>query len=203
MTNIIDIIDHLAAITPDSKADTLRRRRPVTKEHVQKSFLALFSPSDINEVSLSERFAVATFAVSLHGEENIAAFYGDKLAGFDNGPSLLSTVKALSSLNRAIGPYGNYPAGPLSAENTEGPTFTPGEGDRAVLGQRLTAALEHAHLLVLRPRDATPAALQKLLSAGWSTTGIVTLSQLVSFLAFQIRIVAGLKTLAAADGNLA
>jgi uncharacterized protein YciW len=59
--------------------------------------------------------------------------------------------------------------------------------------------LQHAHLLVFHPRDASPAALQKLLDAGWSATDIVTLSQLVSFLTFQIRVVAGLRTLAAAS----
>jgi CMD domain protein len=64
---------------------------------------------------------------------------------------------------------------------------------------RLAAALEHAHLLIFHPRDASPAALQKLLDAGWSTTDIVTLSQLVSFLSFQIRVVAGLRALAGAS----
>ena len=39
-------------------------------------------------------------------------------------------------------------------------------------------------------------ALQALLDAGWSTTDIVTLSQLVAFLSFQIRVVAGLRVLA-------
>jgi uncharacterized protein YciW len=56
-------------------------------------------------------------------------------------------------------------------------------------------------LLVFRPRDASPAALQSLLDAGWSTTGIVTLSQLVAFLSFQIRVVAGLRALAAAPAK--
>jgi uncharacterized protein YciW len=67
-----------------------------------------------------------------------------------------------------------------------------------VLG-RLDAALVHAHLLVFRPRDASSAALQALLNAGWSTDDIVTLSQLVAFLSFQIRVVTGLSALAAAD----
>ena len=53
------------------------------------------------------------------------------------------------------------------------------------------------HLLVFHPRDAAPAALQAMLDAGWSTTAIVTLSQIVAFLSFQIRVVAGLRTLAA------
>jgi uncharacterized protein YciW len=52
-------------------------------------------------------------------------------------------------------------------------------------------------MLVLHPRDAAPPSLQILLDAGWSTTDIVTLSQLVSFLSFQIRVVAGLKAMIA------
>jgi uncharacterized protein YciW len=47
-------------------------------------------------------------------------------------------------------------------------------------------------MLVYHPRDARPATLEAMLDAGWSTTDVVTLSQLVSFLAFQIRVVAGL-----------
>jgi uncharacterized protein YciW len=41
-----------------------------------------------------------------------------------------------------------------------------------------------------------PPALRALLDAGWSTTDIVTLSQLVAFLSFQIRVAAGLRALA-------
>ena len=66
---------------------------------------------------------------------------------------------------------------------------------RASLGERLAEALEHAHLLVFRPRESSPAALVALADAGWSTDGIVTLSQLVSFLAFQLRVAAGLRLL--------
>ena len=198
MTDTIDIIDHLAGIAPQTRGDALRTRRPVTREHAQKSWRALFTPADAGAVSLPERFAVATFVAALHGTPQIAAFYGQRLAEAEDGPALLSTVKGLAELHAAEGPYGRYPAGPLSTEASEGPVLVIGEADRAVLGDRLAAALEHAHLLVYRPREASPAALQALLSAGWSTTGIVTLSQLVSFLAFQIRVVAGLKTLAAA-----
>ena len=49
---------------------------------------------------------------------------------------------------------------------------------------------------MFHPRDAAPAALQTLLNAGWSTTDIVTLSQIAAFLSFQIRVVAGLRVLA-------
>jgi len=64
------------------------------------------------------------------------------------------------------------------------------------LGRRLTAAFEHTHMLVFHPRDAAAPSLQSLLDAGWSTTDVVTISQLVSFLAYQIRVVAGLTVLA-------
>jgi uncharacterized protein YciW len=41
-----------------------------------------------------------------------------------------------------------------------------------------------------------------LLDAGWTTSGIVTLSQLVAFLAFQIRVVTGLKALTASSAAI-
>ena len=69
--------------------------------------------------------------------------------------------------------------------------------ERHTLGPRLSAAFGHVHMLVMHPRDAAPPSLQELLDAGWSTTDIVTLSQLVSFLSFQIRVVAGLKAMSA------
>jgi len=47
----------------------------------------------------------------------------------------------------------------------------------------------------------TAAALQALLDAGWSNTAIVTLSQLIAFLAFQVRATAGLRTLGASLGH--
>ena len=54
------------------------------------------------------------------------------------------------------------------------------------------------YLLVFHPRDAAPATLEALLDAGWSTTEIVTLSQIIAFLSFQIRVAAGLRVLATA-----
>src|SRR5205823_14901388 len=96
----------------------------------------------------------------------------------------------------ASGPYGTYPAGPMSHEDTACPVYRVGAATRGVLCPRLSAAFEHVHMLVFHPRDAAPASLQALLDAGWSTTDIVTLSQIVAFLSFQIRVVAGLRTLA-------
>jgi uncharacterized protein YciW len=43
--------------------------------------------------------------------------------------------------------------------------------------------------------------MQALLDTGWSSTAVVTLSQLVAFLSFQLRTVAGLRTLGATFGH--
>ncbi|MFB9951914.1 CMD domain protein [Rhizobium puerariae] len=201
--SIPDIIDHLAGITPGSKGAALRARRPVTKEGAQASWLALFAPADASQFPLAGRFAVATFVATLHGQPEIAAFYAGELEGKENGAALLAAVKAAAAYGKAKGPYGRYPAGPLShedqaQEDQDDPAFAVQAAEKAVLGARLSAALEHAHLLIFHLRDADPQALAGLIGAGWSTTGIVTLSQLVSFLTFQIRVIAGLRTLTAA-----
>ena len=85
--------------------------------------------------------------------------------------------------------------GPLSAEDEPGPVFAAQESSLAALGPRLAAALAHVHMLLLHVRDAAPSHLRALEAAGWSATGIVTLSQLVSFLSFQLRVAAGLRAL--------
>lgn len=197
MSEPIDIIDHLAGLQPGSKGERLRARRPVTKEGAEASYRALFSPADASQVSRAERFAVAAFVAGLHAQPEIAGFYETRLkqAG---GESLTLALSAAVVKGAASGPFGDYPQGPLSKENTQGKVFTVAQVERAALGARLAAALEHAHLLVFHPRDASPQALGRLLEAGWSTDGAVTLSQLVAFLSFQIRVVAGLKVLNAA-----
>ena len=80
----------------------------------------------------------------------------------------------------------------------------PGAEVADALGERLAAALAHAHLLVFRPREAAAAGPRARCSmrAG-ATDGIVTLSQLVAFLAFQQRVVAGLRVLAACRASTA
>ncbi|MCH3835821.1 CMD domain protein, partial [Campylobacter jejuni] len=65
----------------------------------------------------------------------------------------------------------------------------------AALGTRLAAAFDWAHLLAFHPKDASPQAIGHLDAAGWSATDIISLSQLVAFLAFQLRVVHGLRVL--------
>jgi len=191
-----DVIDQLAAIAPGSQLDAIRARRQVARDHAQKSYLALFEPADFAGVPARERLAVAVFIAGLHAEPSTRDFYSAKLAAADN--LLAAAVEVEIARGRTQGPYGTYPAGPLSNEDRTGPIYRVSDDGRRSLGARLAAAFEHVHLLVFRPRDAKPAALQALLDASWATNDIVTLSQLVAFLAFQIRAVGGLRALAAA-----
>jgi CMD domain protein len=191
-----DVIDTLVGTAAGSPLDAVRTRRPEARAHAQATYRALFAPAAAGGVSLPERFAVATFVAGLHVVEAVPAFYAEGLAATGASTALREAVDAAIAEARARGPYGSYPTGPLSREDTAGPLFRVGAGARRALGPRLAAAFEHVHLLVFHPRDAAPGALQALLDAGWSTTDIVTLSQIVAFLSFQIRVVAGLRTLA-------
>ncbi|WFU28846.1 CMD domain protein [Bradyrhizobium sp. CB1717] len=194
-----DIIDTLAGIEPGSTLDAIRARRLQARENAQKSYLSLFEPIDAGDFSLTERAAVAAFVTGLHGESPVAAFYREKLAANADGTALVEAIKSEIARGRTSGPYGAFPAGPLSDENKTGLIYRVSAERKPQLGTRLVAALEHAHLLVFRPRDAASADMKALLAAGWSTTGIVTFSQLVAFLSFQVRVVSGLRTLAAAS----
>jgi CMD domain protein len=188
-----DIIDLLAGIAPGSSLDTIRERRLQARENAQKSYLALFEPADFGAFAAAERHAVAAFVAGVHGEANVANFYLNKL----DRPALVEALKAEIVQAKTSGPYGAFPAGPLSVENESGLIYRVAGDRKAILDAKLAASLEHAHLLVFRPRDAVANDLKALLDAGWSTTAIVTLSQLVAFLSFQVRAVAGLRVLGA------
>jgi CMD domain protein len=191
-----DVIDTLVKIEPGSPLDAIRDRRPEARNQAQASYRALFAPEIAGEVTATERFAVAAFVTGLHGNAETASFYAAGLAASGAPPELRRAIDTAVAAAKGQGPYGAYPAGPLSREDTTGPTYRVAAETRAGLGSRLAAAFDHMHLLVFHPRDAAPAALQALLDAGWSTTDIVTLSQITAFLSFQIRVVAGLRALA-------
>jgi CMD domain protein len=191
-----DVIDLLSGIEKGSPLDGLRAQRQAARENAQKSYQALFAPTSLGSVSAKERHAVAAYVAGLHRDAGTLAFYMDGLGAQNASRSVVEAIMAEIAHGAAEGPFGRYPRGPLAKEDKAGLVGRISEANRRTLGARLSAALEHAHLLVFHPRDASPAALQVLLDAGWTTTEIVTLSQLVAFVSFQIRVVAGLRILA-------
>lgn len=198
MTTTTDVLDELAGVRADGPVDALRRRRPVTREQLQASFDALFSPVDDAHLGLEERALVAAFATRLTADDTTAAWYA-RHAVESAGAEQSALVIAEAVTAAASGPYGSYREEGLQAESTDGPRYAPAPEVASELGVRLTAALAHAHLLTFRPREADDAALRALRDAGWSADGIVALSQLVAFLAFQQRVASGLRVLADTD----
>src|SRR5664279_2349670 len=75
-----DVIDMLAGLEPDSPLALIRDRKPVTRQNAQASYRALFEPADTGDVSVQERFALATFIAGLHAQDKTAAFYGAGLS---------------------------------------------------------------------------------------------------------------------------
>ncbi|MGB3290571.1 MAG: CMD domain protein [Burkholderiaceae bacterium] len=64
---------------------------------------------------------------------------------------------------------------------------------------RLRAMLIFTRKLILKPIEGDKAALEQLRDAGMATADIVTLAQLVAFLSYQIRLVAGLAAMKALE----
>lgn len=68
---------------------------------------------------------------------------------------------------------------------------------------QLAAVLEFTRKLIEKPVEGDEAALKTLPAAGVSTPAVVTLSQLIAFLSYQMRLVAGLVAMKAAEGQSA
>lgn len=181
-----DVIDLLAGIAPGSPLDTIRARRPEARVNAQRSFAALLEPATPGAFPLVDRYVVAAFVAGLHGFDRATAFYADLLAD-EADAAVLEALHRSVAQAAAAGPAGSYREPGLAAESTVAAVWTPEASEADVFGARLTAALVHAHLLVLRPREASPDAVRALVDAGWDADGIVTLSQLVAFLSFQLR----------------
>ncbi|WP_421083029.1 alkylhydroperoxidase domain protein [Rothia nasimurium] len=155
-----------------------RSLRQQAVENAQFSFEALL------EGELPERYAVAAFVAGLHRSPAVN-FYLDLLE--DETPELVGLLHQLlaTALETA-------PSGP--AAKGEGAAFSSRQSIDASVPDRLAAALDYAHFAVFRPADASPEYVQPLARV-FDADEIVTLAQLVGFLAFQLRVVQGLSVL--------
>ncbi|MEX3517086.1 alkylhydroperoxidase domain protein [Corynebacterium camporealensis] len=174
---MMDIINHLST-APQDILD-LRARRADAQENAQASFSALLEPENPGTFTYTERYAVAAFIAGITQDTRAYEFYAELLSD----DSSLNLQPAITR-GRIAGPY----------HDGEFVTFS-------VLdyGERLAAAFDFAHLLIFHPKDATPGAIGHLQEAGWSDDDIVSLAQLISFLAFQLRVIHGLNVLGGAE----
>jgi CMD domain protein len=189
-----DLIDDIVGIQPGTALDDLRAKRPVARSDAQATYDGLITaPADLERASAAERAAIGYWVAALSHADGLAAHYRGLIDGLD-GDARRAVDAALPSAT-TTGPYGVYAAGPLSVEDEDGLRWAAPADLRDAVGARLAAALEHAHLLTYRPRESSADALQALLDAGWTTDGVVTVSQLVAFTHFQLRVIAGLTVL--------
>jgi uncharacterized protein YciW len=63
---------------------------------------------------------------------------------------------------------------------------------------RMAAILRHVDLVTLTPRDATKDDIATLTHAGVGPADIVRLSQVIAFVSYQVRVIAGLRLVGAA-----
>src|SRR5262245_26746104 len=129
-----DVIDTLAGIESGSALDAIRAQRPQARVHAQASYESLFRPLSEADASKVERFAIACFVAGLHGQPDIVAFYA---RGLGADARLPAAVGAAAAAARTQGPYGQYPKGPLTAEDKAGPLHRIAEPTRSALGARL------------------------------------------------------------------
>ncbi|WP_106850409.1 CMD domain protein [Blastococcus sp. Marseille-P5729] len=189
-----DVIDRLAGIDSGTSLDVLRRSRPVRRDEIQAGYDALFEPANAGEIPLVERFAVAAFVADLqdHGGSTSSHYLAELV-----DERLRERIRSLAVGARQRGPWGEYREPGLQDENEPGEWFVVPDDDRRQLGERLSAVLEHAHFVVLHPRDARPEVLSRLTAAGWGRRSVVTWSQLIAYVSFQVRVVEGLRVLRA------
>ncbi|MDN6198787.1 MULTISPECIES: alkylhydroperoxidase domain protein [Corynebacterium] len=172
-----DIINQLAQAGPDIEA--LRAARADARSNAQASFKALLEPENPGPFSYGERYAVAAFSAGVSQSSQAAEFYLDLLAD-ETSPQVVDAVRRAIEHGVSSGPYKHGSFLVFSA---------------ADVGERLAAAFDWAHLLIFHPKDASPAAIGHLYSAGWAEDDTVSLSQLVAFLSFQLRVIHALSVL--------
>jgi CMD domain protein len=191
-----DVLDRALGVQPGDRLDLLRSARAETRRNAQLSYEAIFEPAVPNGVSVTERFALAVVISRWHGRTPLSAHYEDEFTRREPQPEMIQALNDIVGAGEATGPYGEYREEGLAAESVPGLRFEVPASARDLLGDELSALIEHVHMLVFRPREASAAALQRLLDEGWTSTDIVCVSQLVAFLAFQIRYANGLAVLA-------
>jgi len=153
-----------------------------------------------------------THAVRHQRNKVVAATQGSYEALFEpelSGSPLVERLLVADAIARSAGSdalHAHYRArldalAPLSPAQQAAADGAPIES----LGQdpRLQAVLTFARTLTEHPVEGDREALLKLPAAGLSTPAVVALAQLIAFVAYQVRVVAGLRALAELGGDSA
>lgn len=160
-----DVVNAILGVDDTSPIVALRNQKPTLVAELQDYYDALFHPSEESAAALS-----------LADRYVIAV----RTAWFTGSEAVANWYAALAS-----------GAGVSDEVLTSARDVTlPWTGASA-----LDAAIRHTDLLTTHPADARPADLQALKDAGFTPAGIVSLSQTVAFVNYQLRLIAGLRAL--------
>ena len=89
----------------------------------------------------------------------------------------------------------------LQAEGADAALVAAADGGAAASDARVATLLAFTTKLIVRPIEGDRSAVQSLADAGLPPAAIVAVGQLIAFLSYQIRVVAGLQALAAAGAG--
>ncbi|CAN5310827.1 hypothetical protein BH10PSE18_BH10PSE18_47080 [soil metagenome] len=168
------------------------------------------SLADLVDASVPLAVGSAVHAVRHQRDKVVAATQGSYQALFDpalSGPPLVERLLAAHAIARSAGSVAlqaHYRArldalAPLTAAQQSVADGAATDSLRS--DPRLQAILAFTRTLTDSPVDGDREALLTLPAAGLSTPEVVALAQLIAFVAYQVRVVAGLAALAALDAE--
>lgn len=160
-----DVVNAILGIDEDSPIAQLRNQKPDLVRELQEYYLSIFEPT----VSSAEAFPVT-----------------DRLL-------VAVRVASHSGSTAVVDWYGRLATDAGASQDALGQARNIVEP--VTVGTPLGAALRHADLLTTRPADSRKDDLQALKDAGFTPAGIVSLSQTVAFVSYQLRLIAGLRAL--------
>lgn len=169
-----DTIDQAAGLAPGRSAYTVRHERDKVATATQACEEALFAGTLPGAFTPAERLAIAHDVARVSGVPSLAAHYRARLeaAGTPMPPALQALLDDTGDAPDMAG--------------------IPGFGDAE---PRLQAAVRFARTLALEPARSDRDALLALAAAGLSTPDAVLIAQLVGFVTYQLRVVAGVAAL--------
>ena len=160
-----DTIDTILGVEPGRAVATLREAKPELARQDQAYYLAIFDPTPASAAELS-----------LHDRALIAL----RVASHTRSAAVADWYAALAEAEGATANEIEQARDLTNAWST--PT-------------KMGAALRHTDLLTTAPSAATAQDLQNLKDAGLTPAGILSLSQTIAFVSYQLRLIAALRAL--------
>ena len=157
---------------------------------------------DLIDALIPTMASTPLYAIRRQRDKVVAATQGSYQAIFDPAssvPSLAERLLVAQSIAKRSGSTelaAHYHGRLKSDVVLTAPQQAALHGEEAGDDQQLVAMLDFARLLTERPVKGDRTALLRLPAAGLDTAATVALAQLIAFVAYQVRIVAGLQAMA-------